>query len=350
MAENDSTGELTPLTEDVRPHIFSPPPHPLAPLLTHLAFEAPLARIGLETTICVFLFLLFEHLPWQLLGIPGEWAPLAAWSCGCFIVGVLDTILLRRPFFICREAYQLALCGAYERAISTLDQISPYGTCSTPCPRGLYHLLRADIYTQAETPLAAQRELTSALSAGVEKAQVLLMKSRIERVSGNYEEARREIEEARAAAGETPVVLLEEGLTLLEERADMRAAKKVFDRVRMMHSEAHPSGETTRDLAEAYFAACQLWTGEAEEGLHTLSAAIERLRSLVRYVDTLRPVLARLCAERSYYFATHREPQGAVLDIRVASALCASPLLRGRYNAIREELEWRHKILIPPLS
>ena len=137
---------------------------------------------------------------------------------------------------------------------------------------------------------------------------------------------------------------------MLEERSDLRAARKLFDRVRRMPPELHPSGDNTRDLAEGYYAACQLWTGEAEEGLQRISHGIERLRGLVRRIDTLRPVLARLCAERSYYFATHREPHGALLDIRIASALCASPQLRGRYEAIREELEWRHQILMPPLG
>lgn len=348
MADHDKPCD--PFPEDILPATFTPPPHPFAPMLSFLAFEAPFARIGIETTFCILLFALLDPLPWASIGLSPMWSPLAAWLVACTIVGVVDTVLFRRAFFVCREAYQLALSGAYERALTTLDRIAPQSGCATPCPRGLYHLIRADIFAQAETPLAAHRELTSALAAGVDPSQVMVMRSRIERANENYAEARRRLEEARTFVGDRAVLLLEEGLTHLEERSDLRIAQRLFDRVRTMPAEPHPSGDTTRELAIAYHAACQLWTGEAEEGLRALSRAIDRLRSIVRYVDTLRPVLARLCAERSYYFATHREPQGALVDVRIASALCASRQLRCRYEKIREELEWRHKILLPPMS
>ena len=65
------------------------------------------------------------------------------------------------------------------------------------------------------------------------------------------------------------------------------------------------------------------------------------------YVDTLRPILAFLMLERAYYLATHKEPRAAIVDMKLALTYCTFPPFITRGEDIREELAWRHELIVP---
>ena len=318
-------------------------------VLSYLAFEGHAIRFGLQLSTCVILYTFLAIMPWQLVGVEGDWRMLASWAVACSVIALTDQFILRRAVYGTRDAYQLALAGAYERALHTLERVGPNSSCFVPCPRPLYHMLRADIFTQAEAFASAERELQLAEQVGARADVRHVSKSRIFRGQGDYETALVELDDAVLHCGETPTILLEQGVLLLEQRQDMWRAKRLFQRVAGMDEATHFSGDSSTQLAQSYLEVSRLWTGEAEEGLEGLSRAIDRLRGIVLYVDTLRPVLAYLCAERSYYLATHREPQAACADLKLATALCTHPSLRKRAEQVIEELRWRHGISLNSL-
>ncbi len=318
------------------------------PTLCRLAFEAHAVRFGLQLSTCVILYTFLAILPWHTIGVVGEWRMLVAWAAACSFIAITDQFVLRRAVYGSRDAYQLALAGAYEQALKTLERVGPNSTLLVPCPRPLYHMLRADIFTQAEAFASAERELQLAERAGAKAEVRKVSQSRILRGKGDYETALIELDDALLSE-ESPTLLLEKGVLLLEQRQDMWRAKRLFQQVAEMEDSAHFSGDSSAQLARSYLEVSRLWTGEAEEGLEGLSRAIDRLRGIVVYVDTLRPVLAYLCAERSYYLATHKEPQAACADLRLATALCTHPSLRKRAAQVIEELRWRHGISMTSL-
>lgn len=319
------------------------------PTLSYLAFEGHGVRFGLQLSSCVILYTFLAILPWHTIGVVGEWRMLVAWAVACSFIALSDQFVLRRAVYGSRDAYQLALAGAYEQALRTLERVGPNSNLLVPCPRPLYHMLRADIFTQAEAFASADRELQLAERAGAKADVRHVSKSRILRGQGDFETALVELDEAALRCGATPTILLEKGVLLLEQRQDLWGAKRLFEQVAGMDEAAHFSGDSSTQLARSYLEVSRLWTGEAEEGLEGLSRAIDRLRGIVVYVDTLRPVLAYLCAERSYYLATHKEPHAACADLKLATALCTHPSLRKRAEQVMEELRWRYGISYSPL-
>jgi len=315
-------------------------------VLTYLAFEGHAIRIGLELTLSVFLFKTLELLfPWSIFSIAPEWRPIWAWFSSCIIVIIIDQVLLCRSVYIFRRAYQVALAGAYESALLILDQIAPSTDVLVRCPRPHFHILRAEILTLSEMFRAAERELQLAYDAGAKGEQVAIARSRIyraEHLEESFAKAQHELDSAEQTFGETAIIELERGLLLLEEHKDLWEAKRKFRKVCEMPDEVHYSGDTTSQLARASLEATRLWTGEAEEGLDGLNLAIERLRSLASYIDTLRPLLALLHLERSLYLVTHKEPELGCFDLRMGLALCNTPVVRKKADKIQEELGWRY--------
>ncbi len=331
----------------VQPKAASPS---LGNFLTYLAFEGHAIRVGLELTLSIMLFKVLEvALPWARLGVVEQWVPIAAWFSACFVVLIIDQVVLCRAVYIFRHAYQLSLVGAYESALLLLERIAPEKNLLVRCPRKLFHLLRAEILTQAETFRSAEAELLLAELAGAKGEQIAIARSKIIRLESeaeSYERAASELKAAEERYGETAILSLERGLLLLEEHKDLWEAKRTFRKVCEMPDEVHYSGDTTTQLARASLEATRLWTGEAEEGLDGLNIAIERLRSLASYIDTLRPILALLHMERALYHVTHKEPELACYDLRMGLALCNTSVLRKKADNVQEELAWRYKILL----
>src|SRR5690606_15494381 len=134
-----------------------------------------------------------------------------------------------RSVYIFRHAYQLSLAGAYESALLLLERIAPEKKIWVRCPKTLFHLLRADILTNAETYRSAEVELTLAEKAGAKGEQIAIAKSkilRLEQAEGSYDKARDELKSAEDRFGETAVLSLEKGLLLLEEHKDLWEAKR----------------------------------------------------------------------------------------------------------------------------
>lgn len=317
----------------------------LSAFLSYLVFEGHAIRVGLEMTLCVLLFItLDQFFPWSSFGITTRWQPITAWFSSCTLVVIFDQFFLCRPAAIFRHSYQLSLVGAYEKALQILEKISPVTTSIVKLPASQYHLLRADILTQSESFRAASCELELAALNGAKPEQVYILRSRLLRVEGTadaFSRAQHELKTAQSSFGETPSLALEEGLLLFEQRDNWWEAKNTLSKVSKLSPQPHFSGDSVPQLAQAAWEASRLWTGEAEEGLVGLSDAIERLKALAFYIDPLRPFLAMLYLERSHYYATHKEPEAAYLDLKSGLALCAYPQIRRRAKVVQEELLWR---------
>jgi len=134
---------------------------------------------------------------------------------------------------------------------------------------------------------------------------------------------------------------LEKAIFLIENRNDFWQARRELDKVCSMQDELHLSGESTRILAEAFKSAAMLWTGAAEEGLEALERSLYYLLDRSRTCESLRPLLAVILLERSYYWATHGDKKASVCDLSEALANCAYPQLDAKANLIREEIRWR---------
>lgn len=318
-------------------------------VLTYLAFEGHAVRVGLEVTFSILFFKVLQvFLPWHLTGIPSDWQPIWAWFGACLTAIAIDQAVLCRSVYTFRRAYQVALAGAYESALLILDQIAPSADVLVRCPKRHFHLLRAEILTLSEMFRAAECELQFAYEAGAKGEQVAIARSRIfraEHLDESFNKAQSELDSAQDRFGATAVLELERGMLLLEEHRDLWEAKRRFRKVCEMPDEVHYSGDTTSQIAQASLEATRLWTGEAEEGLNGLNMAIERLRSLASYVDTLRPLLALLHLERSLYLVTHKEPELGCFDLRMGLAICNTPVLRKKADKIQEELGWRYQHL-----
>ncbi len=316
-------------------------------LFTYLAFRGHMTRMATEMVAAVGIYLILVKVVF-----PPEWSSensgkLFGWFIGCTLVAAFDQLLLRRSNFLCRRAYLTALNGAYEKALNMLEGASPYGKALVPCPSTIYHALRTDIFTQAEAYAYAERELEIASQAGLPGDLLAVLNIRLLRQRGELNFAMEKIEFAKQNYSQDPTLIIEEGLMNLENLRDPWAARKLFRLAAELPAKPHISGDSTVEIAHSYLEVCRLWTGEAEEGLEGLSRSIDRLRGITPYVDTLRPVLAQLCAERSYYLATHKEPEAAYADLKLAVGLCTNASLRKRATEVQEELVERHGLLLP---
>lgn len=311
-------------------------------------------RMGLELSFCIIAYSVVSTvLPWEQMGVSLRWSTLFSWFGSCFAVIVFDQVFLCRSAFTLRKSYLLNLGGAYDKALELLDQIGPASNTLIRVPASIFHLFRAEVYMQCQDFANAEAELQMAEIAGAKGEQLYIAKSRFYRAQGDFqqaeqelEQAKKELEQRKETRGKSPVVRLEEGFLLFEKKDEVWAAKKTFKEVMEMPEEPHFAGETTYQLARAYWNATRLRAGEAEEGLEGLNRCIERLRSAVYYVDTLRPVLAQLLMERSYYYATHKEPRAAVADLKVGLMFCTYPSIVNKTKEIKDELEWRHDLVV----
>ena len=317
----------------------------LSAFLTHLVYEAHGMRIGLELSLCVICYTFVTVIvPWEGLGVPLKWSTLLSWFGCCFAVILFDQLMLCRSAHTFRKAYLLSLCGSYAQALELLEKIGPQSRDLVSLPPTLYHLHRAEIFSQSSDYEKAAAELHLAELNDAPPLQLYVQRLRLLRAQEDSEQACQLLEQAREALGDSSVLLLEEGLTLLERREDLWAAKKLFTEVLERPEAPHFSGETCHTLAKAYKSITMLWTGQAEDGLEEISKFIERLRSAVIYVDPLRPILARLLLERGFYYATHKQPTSAVIDYKLGTSLCTYVPLLKLAATVKEELLDRHDI------
>ena len=114
----------------------------LSKLFSHLAFEAPVARVIAELSFC---FVLFEFLT-QLSPVnmeqehPGQW--IALWFGCCLFVAILDAFIFIPAFKIFNLSFHYAATSKPELALSTFDQLNPLSKRFVHLPRKLYHLER----------------------------------------------------------------------------------------------------------------------------------------------------------------------------------------------------------------
>ena len=302
-------------------------------------------RIGLELSFCICLYALFRvAVPWEGLGVTAGVYPLLAWFLSCILVSLFDQIVLCRPVHLFRGSYVFELRGHFDKALELLELVSPDSDVLVPCPKPLYHMRRAEIFTKAGRFQEAESELLQAKVAGIHIEPYYVARSELFRAREDYSQARLQLEQCESLVGKTPNLRLERALTLIEERKDLRDAKLALKEVLSLPNMEHISGESTHNLAGAFLQVTRLWTGEAEEGLLGLNKAIDQLKTSAFYLETLRPTLASLLIERAYYQATHKAPEEAVSDFKRGYVYCLSPHLKKLAAKVREELEWRYKI------
>jgi hypothetical protein len=318
---------------------------PLVAFLSYLVFEGHGTRVGLELSLCVVSYTATTaFVPWQSLGVPPRWSSLVAWFGCCLTVLLFDQLFLCRSAHALRKSYLLNLGGAYEQALQLLEQIGPRSRSLIKLPIAVYHLHRAEVFAQAKDFSRAEWELVQAEQKAAYSVKIAIMRSQVLRMRGEYGAAEQELESAAKTFGSTPVLRFEQALLSFDKGENPWEAKRAFQDVMDMPETPHFLGDTTYQLARAYWSACRLKTGEAEEGIEELSWSIERLRSAISYVDTLRPVLARLMLERSAYYASHKEPAQAAMDVRTALIFCTYPAITNKAELIRDELAWRYKM------
>jgi hypothetical protein len=315
--------------------------------ISYLVFQAHGVRVGLELSLCVIVYALTTALiPWQLLGVPEKWSVIICWFGSCFGIIVFDQLVLCRAAFNLKRAYLLNLNGEHQDALDALDEVGPQTERRITLPQDLYHLQRAEIFTSQKDYDKAYAELQLAEFAGADEYRIRLVRSSTYSEQSDFVQAHAEIQALMDIHGETAVLKLEQALLHFRQREDLWMCKSLFKEILELPDAAHFAGESTRQIALAYYNACRLFTGEAEEGLIGISDSIDRFRSAILYVDSLRPVVSELLLERAYYQATHKEPQAAFLDHKVAMSLCKKSSFCQRSEEIKEELAWRHEMEI----
>ena len=313
---------------------------PLIRLVHYLVFEAPAVRLGLELTLSTVLYIVLSlAFPWQLLEVSAKWASLYSWFIACSSVLLVDQSVLCRSSFILREAFLLSLQGQKEKATMLLESIAPASGRSLPLPASVYHLSQATFLMHAGEHRAAGSALMLARQTGLPDIKFYIAREQLKRsgtvIQGNRPEKKLE---------KAPQLLLEKAVSRIEGRTDWWESSEDLKQVLKLGNEAHPCGETTHCLAAAYLAVCDLWRGRAEEGLVSLGRSIAVMKSSAYYVERLRPVIANLLLERAYYFATHRDSNGAVLDYNQALALARVSSITSVAVRLREELTDRFGI------
>ncbi len=315
--------------------------------LSYLVFQAHGVRVGLELSLCVIVYALSTALiPWTLLGVPEKWSVIICWFGSCFGIIVFDQLVLCRAAFSLKRAYLLNLSGSHQEALDVLDEVGPHTEQRITLPQDLYHLQRAEIFASSNDFEKSFAELQLAEFAGADEFRIRLSRSNTYLEQNDFLQAQAEIQALIDIHGETPVLKLEQALLHFREREDLWKSKALLKEVLEMPDAAHFAGESSQQIARAYLNACRLFTGEAEEGLDGLNDCIDRLRSAILYVDSLRPIVSELLLERAFYQATHKEPQAAFLDHKVALSLCQKSSFLKRSEEIKEELAWRHEMEI----
>ena len=327
VAQESSSAELTQLQSALR----------------YLVFDAHILRLSIEIFLCFWLYVAFHSLiPWEAFNIPLEWSALLCWTACVSITVVFDQCILCNTSRLLRKSYITSLNGGHSEALSLLESIGPLSTRFIPLPPSKYHLQRAELLLHQRDYSAALAELDRALDYGASSEEVCILRSRILRQQGNTDESIVQLDIAREEFGATPRLQLEEALIAFEEERDYRKAKRIFQEVVETAYDGSSTSEHSRQIAYGYWNACKLWTGHAEEGIEGLTDAIEQLRTTALFVETLRPVLAQLFVERGYYYATHREPEAAHIDISLAETICSHGKVQERSEEVKEELRWRY--------
>ena len=309
--------------------------------LSHLVFGAHALRFSLELMLCIGLFAAIDPLI-LAFGFDSEWRGLSAWACACLIVSAFDHFLLVPPYFNYRRAIAFASQGKIGAALELIDSIGPFSKGYIKLPRGEYFRIRCEMLIQCEHFADAEQELAIGEQLGLSKENAGILRAQLRRSQGKYFDAFAAIENAAKLVGEASVALqLETALTQFEERKSLRQAGKLFEAIAKKDDAPLPGGYPTRALARAYHQLCRLWTGYAEEAIIELSRELEILAAQYAGVEALRPHLARLYLERSFYFATHAEPERAHVDLRIGQLLCGQPSTVRLVTKIKEELAWR---------
>ena len=301
-------------------------------LLGYIVFKYNGLRVGLELTLCIVLYQNLVFLG-AVVGNTQSGLHIFAWFTSCIFVALLDQLILAAPVRLFRETYNLEHKSQFQDALVLLDSLSQG---FIPCPDDIYIERKIEILTSAGSFEEASELIES--SEELNELTTLRLKARVTAVN-DLEKAIEMLQET-----ESSVLQLEKAFLLKKSDAKSFEKKNAFKEVIDAPLELHPAGETTHTMAFAYYQSSRLWTGHAEEALPALEDAISRIRTSAIYMPALRPYLAELYAEKSYYLATHREPYKAMNDLSIARALSKQDGLIARYSQIEEELQARHGI------
>jgi tetratricopeptide (TPR) repeat protein len=315
----------------------------LSKMLSNLAFKEHGLRLGLELSlifVCYFTLELWN--PWSSLKFEVAWGGIYSWFSACLFVAAIDRILMSKPLWILQQSMRFDLLGAYDRALLSLKNISPHSDSLVRYPVAAYHLRRMKIYCHAQDFLLAEHELTMAKQAGLPLEKWFLAKSYFLRAQGKFFEAIKELERATVSLGNTPLLKLEYATLLYETRENFWQIKDAFKEVMKLPDTLTECGDSSVLIASCFWEIARLKTGHAEEAIFSLSDLITRYQHLARYCDSVRPHLSLILLERSLYYATHHEPDAALMDLKEARLLCTYPKHQKLSAEVAEELKWRH--------
>jgi len=304
----------------------------LKTLLGNIVFKFQGLRIGLELSACLVIYHFFVLISVGL-GAPEEGFHLFTWFASCILVAIFDHLFIAAPVGKMKKTYSLENKSKYKEALTLLDSIM---SGFIPCPADLYTERKLDILISAGQYEQANQLLKE--SVDLKDLTITRLKAKIL--------AATDIEKAIDILGETNsgVLQLEKAFLIKKKDSKKHQIKNAFMEVIKSPAELHPTGESTHTLAFAYLQASRLWTGHAEEAFPALVDAIAKIRTSSVYMPALRPYLAELYAEKSYYLATHREPNKAMSDLAIAKTLSKHNGLKDKIATIEEELSCRYGI------
>ena len=308
--------------------------------LSYLAFEGYVLRIGLEISLTVFSHTILFQILTHFSHSPAS-AGMISWFVCCGSVMFLDKLILGHPADIFRQAYLCSLHGSYEKALELLSSIGPDSNSLIKLPGSSYHLHRAELLTQCKDFSAANLAFEMAENADPERLIVLKYRYYLEK--NEFTQAELFLEESLKKHGETPVLLIEQGRSLLQTRKFWDASKN-FKKAIEACTKYKLQNSVICSIAMAYLGICKLKTGHAEQGLEILDDTVSIIQAEMSFSDSLRPTLAEILCYRSHYLVTHRAPKEALLDLQYAMSICRFPYLTALIQDIKEELTIRYGI------
>ncbi len=302
--------------------------------LSYLAFEGFVLRIGLEISLTVILHTVLFQITKSFM--PLAQAAMISWLISCVAVMLLDKLFLSKPAEIYRKAYLCYLSGGFDKSLELLSTIGPESDNLIKLSNNSYYLRKGELLTKSGDFKAAKQAFNSVNDTSLEKLAVLKYRFFLEK--GEEDKAEQHLNESLEKIGKLPSLINEKGRKLLRDKKYWEAKKCFKESVELASSGFNYA------TAIAYLGLCNLKTGHAEQGLEILEGIIPEIQSEMSFTDSIKPVLAEVLCYRSHYYATHRLPNKAMLDLKYANSICNFPYLAKITKEIKEELELSYQL------
>jgi hypothetical protein len=314
--------------------------------LRYLAFDAHMTRVLIEIaagSLLAFIIMLTLTSTALVEGQTGS--ALISALIGFVTVGYIDYLVFGSSHRIIRRVRTLQYQGKYVEAVAALQEIAPDKEGLT-LSKVQYANLRSQILAESGYYRQAVKSWNS-IKGLVDETRFVLTQFRLACISGQTLDADRKYSELKACSNPGCGIKLEQVLMRFNRRTCSQTDRDYLQQVitKRIHHDLY--GYSVSLLADAYFQVTRLWSGYAEEALKELSWRIDDLSLSVYSKPHLRTSLAELLLERAFYQATHREPESAIADAKIALELCRTRKVNSLLKEVNEELEWRFDMSVP---